>query len=232
MDKFTILVVDDDKLIARAISTYLEQNGYNTLTAYDGIDAINKINENNVTLLLLDIMMPKLDGLSTLIELRKTKNIPIILVSAKSEKSDKILGLSMGADDYITKPFDLSELLARVKANIRRYNILGDSDKIEKNTIIVNNLEINMDEKSLKVSGENVKLTAKEYSLLEFFVKNPNKVFSTDQIYENVWQDIPINSENTVMVHIRKLREKIEINPKSPKYIKVVWGIGYKFENK
>ena len=233
MKKNNVLVVDDDKEIVDAIEIYLKNEGINVTKAYDGLEALEVLMENNVQLILMDIMMPNMDGLRTTMKIRQEKNIPIILISAKSEDTDKILGLNMGADDYITKPFNTLELIARVKSQLRRYTVLGNySGKNEENNSIIRSggLSLNQDTKEVIVDGEVIKLTATELGILKLLLKNQGKVFSIDEIYENVWNEPSYNAENTVAVHIRRIREKIEINPKEPKYIKVVWGIGYKIE--
>lgn len=233
MKKNNVLVVDDDKEIVDAIEIYLKNEGINVIKAYDGLEALEVLMENNVQLILMDIMMPNMDGLRTTMKIRQEKNIPIILISAKSEDTDKILGLNMGADDYITKPFNTLELIARVKSQLRRYTVLGNySGKNEENNSIIRSggLLLNQDTKEVIVDGEVIKLTATELGILKLLLKNQGKVFSIDEIYENVWNEPSYNAENTVAVHIRRIREKIEINPKEPKYLKVVWGIGYKIE--
>ncbi|WP_294127052.1 response regulator transcription factor [uncultured Clostridium sp.] len=233
MKKNNVLVVDDDKEIVDAIEIYLKNEGINVIKAYDGLEALEVLMENNVQLILMDIMMPNMDGLRTTMKIRQEKNIPIILISAKSEDTDKILGLNMGADDYITKPFNTLELIARVKSQLRRYTVLGNySGKNEENNSIIRSggLSLNQDTKEVIVDGEVIKLTATELGILKLLLKNQGKVFSIDEIYENVWNEPSYNAENTVAVHIRRIREKIEINPKEPKYLKVVWGIGYKIE--
>ena len=231
MKKNNVLVVDDDKEIVDAIEIYLKNEGINVIKAYDGLEALEVLMENNVQLILMDIMMPNMDGLRTTMKIRQEKNIPIILISAKSEDTDKILGLNMGADDYITKPFNTLELIARVKSQLRRYTVLGNySGKNEENNSIIRSggLSLNQDTKEVIVDGEVIKLTATELGILKLLLKNQGKVFSIDEIYENVWNEPSYNAENTVAVHIRRIREKIEINPKEPKYLKVVWGIGPK----
>ena len=233
MKKNNVLVVDDDKEIVDDIEIYLKNEGINVIKAYDGLEALEVLMENNVQLILMDIMMPNMDGLRTTMKIRQEKNIPIILISAKSEDTDKILGLNMGADDYITKPFNTLELIARVKSQLRRYTVLGNySGKNEENNSIIRSggLSLNQDTKEVIVDGEVIKLTATELGILKLLLKNQGKVFSIDEIYENVWNEPSYNAENTVAVHIRRIREKIEINPKEPKYLKVVWGIGYKIE--
>lgn len=233
MLKNNVLVVDDDKEIVDAIEIYLRNEGINVIKAYDGLAALEALMDNEVHLILLDIMMPKMDGLRTTFKIREEKNIPIILVSAKSEDTDKILGLNMGADDYITKPFNPLELIARVKSQLRRYINWGNYGKVEKDQAAIiksSGLEINLETKEVIVDGEVVKVTATEFGILELLLKNQGRVFSIDEIYEKVWKEPSYNAENTVAVHIRRIREKIEINPKDPKYLKVVWGIGYKIE--
>ena len=224
-----ILVVDDDRDIVESIAIFLANENYNILKAYDGLEAIEILNDNEVHLMILDIMMPKLDGIKTLVKLRESKNIPVILLSAKSEDTDKIFGLAAGADDYITKPFNPSELVARVKSQIRRYTMLGSIEK-EKDEIIIDGLCVNVRKKTVTVDGEDVRLTPIEFKILELFAKNRGKVFSTEDVYRNVWNEDNVVYDNTIAVHIRHIREKIEINPKEPKYIKVVWGIGYKID--
>lgn len=226
-----ILVVDDDKDIVGAIAKLLEMEGYKVIKAYDGLEALEKLTENSVQLILIDVMMPKLDGLSTMMKIRATENIPILVLSAKSEDTAKVLGLSMGADDYITKPYNPMELVARVRSNLRRYMQLGAIDTANKTDIIeIGGLELDTQAKSLKVDGEPVKLTATELKILELLMKNAGRIFSAEEIYSKVWNEDAYAVENTVMVHIRHIREKIEINPREPKYLKVVWGIGYKIE--
>ena len=231
---YNILVVDDDKEIVNAIDIYLSKEGYNILKAYDGMEALKIVEKNdNIHLILLDIMMPKLDGISTANLVRKDKSIPIIMLSAKSEDYDKIAGLNNGADDYITKPFNPLELIARVNSQIRRYTHLGsiaDKQK-EGNTYYSGDLLINDDMKQVTVEGKEIKLTPTEYNILKFLTKNKGIVYSIEQIYQNVWDDECYGAENIIAVHIRHIREKIEINPKEPKYLKVIWGIGYKIEN-
>jgi DNA-binding response OmpR family regulator len=231
MRKERILVVDDDKEIVKAIEKLFLREEYEVVKAYDGMEAMDALLQYEIHLILLDIMMPKLDGLSATMKIREKRNIPIIILSAKSEDSDKILGLTMGADDYITKPFNPQELLARVRSQLRRYMLLGDIDSRRKtNQITVGGLTLDLDCKQLTVDGEPVKLTATEYKILEFLMSNSGMVFSAETIYDRVWNEPAYSIENTVMVHIRRIREKIEINPKEPNYLKVVWGIGYKIE--
>lgn len=229
MEKFNILVCDDEKSIVDAIEIYLKQENYNIIKAYNGEEALQALEQNEIHLILLDIMMPKMDGLNTTIKIRERLNIPIIILSAKSEDTDKILGLNFGADDYITKPFNPLELLARVKSQMRRYTTLGSIAE-KSNIIKIGGLELDKDAKEVRVEGEKVKLTATEYGILQLLMENAGKVFSIDQIYESVWNELSFAPENTVSVHIRRIREKIEINPKEPRYLKVVWGIGYKIE--
>ncbi|HIW56561.1 MAG TPA: response regulator transcription factor [Firmicutes bacterium] len=228
--ELTVLVVDDDKEITKSIGIFLSSEGYRVLEASNGLEAVDIAMNETVHLMLLDIMMPELDGISALLKIRETKNIPIILISAKSEDADKILGLTAGADDYITKPFNPSEMVARVKSQLRRYTTLGGLEKPSESTITIGGLSVDTEAKTVSRDGINVKLTPIEYKILELFVKNPNKVFSADEIYRRVWNEDVAVSDNTIAVHIRHIREKIEINPKQPRYIKVMWGIGYKLE--
>lgn len=228
---YNILVVDDDKEIVGAIDIYLKKEGYHILKAYNGKQALEIIAENEIHLVLLDIMMPEKDGMETLEELRKTKSIPVILLSAKSEDYDKIGGLNSGADDYITKPFNPLELIARVNSNLRRYVSFGALDNKENSkTYQTGELVINDETKKVTVDGKEVKLTATEYNILKFLLENKGKVYSIPQIYENVWKEEGFGAENIIAVHIRHIREKIEINPKEPRYLKVIWGVGYKIE--
>lgn len=227
-----ILVCDDDKEIVEAIEIYLSQEGHQILRAYDGEEALKILEtEKDVELLIIDVMMPKLDGIRATLKVREANNIPIIILSAKSEDADKILGLNVGADDYVTKPFNPLELIARVKSQLRRYTQLGSTSGKEREEVYTNGgLVINDDLKEVTVDGEQVRLTPIEYNILLFLVQNQGKVFSIDQIYENIWNEDAIGVDNTVAVHIRHIREKIEINPKEPRYLKVVWGVGYKIE--
>ena len=226
-----ILVCDDDKEIVEAIDIYLSQEGYNIFKAYDGEQALDILAKEDIQLLVIDIMMPKLDGIHATLKIRETSSIPIIILSAKSEDTDKILGLNIGADDYVTKPFNPLELVARVKSNMRRYTSLGSMAVAEDCQIYqVGGLIMNDDTKEVTVDGEAVKLTPIEYNILLLLVKNQGRVYSINQIYENIWNEDAIGADNTVAVHIRHIREKIEINPKEPRYIKVVWGLGYKIE--
>lgn len=226
-----ILVCDDDKEIVEAIEIYLTQDGHQVLRAYDGIEAVEILKKQSVDLLIMDIMMPRMDGIRATLKIREEHNIPIIILSAKSEDADKILGLNIGADDYITKPFNPLELVARVKSHLRRYMQLGSTTVKESEEVYtVGGLTINDDLKEVTVDGEPVKLTPIEYNILLLLVKHQGKVFSIDQIYENIWNENAVGVDNTVAVHIRHIREKIEINPKEPRYLKVVWGVGYKIE--
>ena len=228
---YNLLVVDDDKEIVGAIEIYLKNEGYKIFKAYDGEEALNIINKTEIHLVILDIMMPKKDGLETLEEIRKDKSIPVILLSAKSEDYDKIGGLNSGADDYITKPFNPLELIARVNSVLRRYVKLG-SIKKEENKKIYQTGELIVDDETKKVivDGKEVKLTATEFNILKFLIQNKGKVYSIPEIYENVWKEEGFGAENIIAVHIRHIREKIEINPKEPRYLKVIWGVGYKIE--
>lgn len=225
-----ILVCDDDKEIVDAIEIYLSQDGHKIFKAYNGEQAIEKLNQGDIQLLIMDIMMPRLDGIRATLKIREYSSIPIIILSAKSEDADKILGLNIGADDYITKPFNPLELVARVKSNLRRYTSLGSINGNAKYIYQVGDLIVNDETKNVSVDGESVKLTPIEYSILLLLIKNQGRVFSINQIYENIWNEEAIGADNTVAVHIRHIREKIEINPKEPRYIKVVWGVGYKID--
>lgn len=226
-----ILVCDDDKEIVDAIEIYLSQEGYHILKAYDGLQAVQMLQKEEVQLLIIDVMMPKLDGIRATLKIRENSSIPIIILSAKSEDVDKILGLNIGADDYVTKPFNPLELVARVKSQIRRYTKLGNMNTEESQAVYkTGGLMVNDDLKEVTVDGEPVKLTPIEYNILLLMMKNQGKVFSIEQIYESIWNEQAIGADNTVAVHIRHIREKIEINPKEPRYLKVVWGIGYKIE--
>ncbi len=225
-----ILVCDDDKEIVDAIEIYLSQDGYRIIKAYDGEQAIEIMKKEEIHLLIIDVMMPRLDGIRATLKIREQSSIPIIILSAKSEDTDKILGLNIGADDYITKPFNPLELAARVKSNLRRYTSLGSLNKENKAVYQVGGLVINDDTKQVTVDDEPVKLTPIEYNILLLLVKNQGRVFSIDQIYESIWNEDAVGADNTVAVHIRHIREKIEINPKEPRYLKVVWGVGYKID--
>lgn len=225
-----ILVCDDDREIVDAIEIYLSQDGYRIFKAYDGEQAIEMLKKEDIQLLIMDIMMPKLDGIRATLKIREYSSIPIIMLSAKSEDTDKILGLNIGADDYITKPFNPLELTARVKSNLRRYTSLGSLNTENKAIYQVGGLVINDDTKQVSVDDEPVKMTPIEYNILLLLVKNQGRVFSIDQIYESIWNEDAIGADNTVAVHIRHIREKIEINPREPRYLKVVWGVGYKID--
>lgn len=228
---YNVLVCDDDREIVEAIEIYLSQEGYKVLKAYDGEEALKVLDREKVDLLNIDVMMPKLDGIRATLKIREKKNMPIIILSAKSEDADKILGLNVGADDYMTKPFNPLELTARVKSQLRRYTQLGSTiDKSNQAVYAVGGLSIDDEQKEVTVDGEPVRLTPIEYNILLLLVKNQGKVFSIDQIYESIWNEDAIGVDNTVAVHIRHIREKIEINPKEPRYLKVVWGVGYKIE--
>lgn len=228
--KLNILVCDDDKEIVEAIEIYLQQEGYQVFRAYDGEDALKILKEEEIHLLIIDVMMPKLDGIRATLKIREESSIPIIILSAKSEDTDKILGLNVGADDYITKPFNPLELVARVKSQLRRYTKLGNAAENGQAVYQVGGLAINDELKEVTVDGEIVKLTPIEYNILLLLMKNQGKVFSINQIYENIWNEDAIGADNTVAVHIRHIREKIEINPKEPRYLKIVWGVGYKID--
>ena len=230
MEKNTVLVVDDEKDIRDVIEIYLMNEGINVITACDGIEAIEKLKTNKIDLIILDVMMPNLDGIRTCLKIREEKKLPIIMLSAKIEDSDKILGLNVGADDYVTKPFNPLELTARVKSQLRRYFHFNDEKNHNEDEIIIDGLTLNRDSREVFVDGDFVRLTPLEFSILEVLALNRNRVLSTQQIYEQVWNESFNNADNTVAVHIRNIREKIEINPKDPKYIKVVWGVGYKIE--
>ena len=228
MEKLKVLVVDDDREIVDSIAIFLKADGYEVEKAYNGLEALDIVMSQTVHLIVLDIMMPELDGIKTLLRLRESRNIPVILLSAKSEDADKILGLTAGADDYVTKPFNPSELVARVKSQLRRYTQLGAMQKTAAQ-IVIRGLSLDTESKSVTVDGEAVRLTPLEYKILELLCRHPGKVFSTEEIYWQVWND-DIVSDNAIAVHVRHIREKIEINPKEPRYLKVVWGVGYKIE--
>ena len=225
-----ILVCDDDKEIVDAIEIYLTQDGHEVFKAYDGLQAMDMLEKEKFQLLIIDIMMPKLDGIHATIKIRAKSAIPIIMLSAKGEDTDKIFGLNIGADDYISKPFNPLELVARVDSQIRRYTKLGKEAAPDEGMISLGGLEINDEEKIVTVDGKRVKLTPIEYKILLLLARNPGKVYSIDKIYESIWKEEAIGADNTVAVHIRHIREKIEINPKEPRYLKVVWGVGYKIE--
>lgn len=226
---YTVLICDDDKAILESLEIYLNLEGYEVVKATNGEEALAAARANEIHCIILDIMMPGLDGLNATLQLREFHNVPIILLSAKSEDTDKITGLSFGADDYVTKPFNPLELMARVKSQIRRYATLGSMETRE-NVLTTGGLSLDPEAKEVMLDGEAVHLTATEYGILELLMKNMGRVLSTNQIYEAVWNEPAFSSEKTVTVHIRRIREKIEINPKEPKYLKVVWGIGYKIE--
>ena len=228
LQNMNILVCDDDKEIAGAIEIYLRNEGYKVFKAYNGLEALEIARKETLHLIIMDIMMPKMDGVQATMKLREEKNIPIIMLSAKSEDYDKITGLNVGADDYVTKPFNYLELVARVKSQLRRYEKpLSENNG---NVISIRDLVIYKDLKRVEVRGEEVKLTATEFKIMELLAQNPGKVFSIEEIYEKIWGEPIYKSDNTVTVHIRRIREKIEINTKEPEYIKVVWGVGYKID--
>ena len=226
-----VLVVDDDREIVRAIALLLEKEGYQVCRAYDGMEALRILAEQPVRLIIMDVMMPRLDGLSAMMKIRERKNLPIIILSAKTEDTDKVLGLSMGADDYVAKPFHPAELTARVKSHLRRYTLLGDINAWHESDEIWNGrLCYRPGERTLYADGEPVKLTATETKIIDLLMRNRGRIFPAEEIYERIWEEPSFSPENTVMVHIRHIREKIELNPKEPEYLKVVWGIGYKME--
>lgn len=227
----TILVCDDDKEIVEAIEIYLMQEGYDVEKAYDGIQAVEIMKNKKIDLMIIDVMMPKLDGIRATLQIRKESRVPIIILSAKTEDADKILGLNVGADDYVTKPFNPLELVARVKSQLRRYTTLSSNDAAGDKVYEAGSLLVNDDLKKVTVDGEEVKLTPIEYNILLLLLKNKGKVYSINEIYESIWNEEAIGADNTVAVHIRHIREKIEINPKEPRYLKVVWGVGYKIED-
>ncbi len=229
MERFNVMVCDDDAAIVDALEIYLKQEGYGVIKAYTGSQALQALTEQEIHLILLDIMMPEMDGLSATIRIREDLNIPIIIISAKSEDTDKIAGLNFGADDYVTKPFNPLELMARVKSQMRRYTALG-SIALKNGILRTGGLELDREGKEVRVDGEIIRLTPIEYGIVVFLMENMGHVFSIAQIYEQVWNEPSYSAENTVAVHIRRIREKIEINPREPKYLKVVWGIGYKIE--
>lgn len=228
----TVLVCDDDRAIVEAISIYLKQEGYDVVPAYDGKQALELVNQQEIHLIILDIMMPELDGIHALLKLRETSSIPVIMLSAKSEDVDKILGLNVGADDYVTKPFNPLELVARVKSQLRRYTKLGCMEETKASVLENGAIALDKDQKIVMVDGEIVRLTPTEYKIMLLFMENIGVVFSSAQIYEKVWEEDAYSAENIVSVHIRRIREKIEIDPKNPDYIKVMWGIGYRMEKK
>lgn len=226
---YNILICDDEKDIVNALDIYLKSEGYNTVLSYNGKEAVEKVKTNDIHLVLMDIMMPVMDGINAMVKIREISNIPVILLTAKGEDTDKVLGLNVGADDYVTKPFNPVEVMARVKSQLRRYMTLGGGVQ-KQATICIGGIELDDASKSVTVDGEKVSLTPTEYEILLLLMKNPDKVFSPREIYFKVWKDDPFGTESTVAVHIRHLREKIEINPAEPRYLKVVWGQGYKFE--
>ncbi|MDC0761393.1 response regulator transcription factor [Brevibacillus sp. AG] len=229
MTKYQVLVVDDEAEIRDAIEIYLKNESMTVFKASNGLEALEVLENEDIHLILMDIMMPKMDGMTATFQIRQKKNIPIIMLSAKSEDTDKILGLNIGADDYVTKPFNPLELIARVKSQLRRFTNLGSAQMTE-DEIQVRGLTLNKSTKNVAIDGNEVRLTATEYKILELLMENKGRVFSIEEIYERVWREPYMNAENTVAVHVRRIREKIEINPKEPKYLKVVWGIGYKIE--
>ncbi len=233
-DTYQVLVVEDDEQIRDGIEIYLKSQGYKVFKAGDGIEGLEIIRKEEIHLAIVDVMMPRMDGIHMVIQLRKEYDFPVLMLSAKSEEVDKIMGLNMGADDYVTKPFQPLELLARVNSHLRRYErylkLAGNGDVQESTGVYtVGGLELNENTVEVKVDGEPVKLTPIEFKILQLLIKSPGRVFSTDEIYERVWNEIAINTD-TVLVHVRNIREKIEYNPKEPKYLKVVWGVGYKIE--
>ena len=226
---YNILICDDERDIVNALKIYLADPSYTFIEAYNGLEAVKAVQEQEIHLILLDIMMPRMDGMQAMVKIREYSNVPIILLTAKSEDTDKILGLNVGADDYITKPFNPMEVCARVKSQLRRYMQLG-SGRHKESVLVIGGIELNDVNKQVTLDGEIVALTPTEYEILKLLMENPGRVFSPKEIYERVWKDIPLGSEGTVAVHIRHLREKIEINPAEPRYLKVVWGQGYKME--
>ncbi|GAB0166854.1 response regulator transcription factor [Lysinibacillus sp. CTST325] len=230
MSKETILIVDDEKEIRNLIAIYLKNEGYDVLEASDGEEGLTLLKKHQVHLIVLDIMMPNVDGIEMCMKVREIAEMPIIMLSAKSQDMDKIVGLSLGADDYVTKPFNPLELIARIKSQLRRYIKMNRLDRMNENEIEIGDMRINTDTHEVIVNNEKVKLTPREFSILELFARNQGIVMSAEQIYEKVWKEEAIQSENTVMVHIRKIRERIETNPRNPQYIKTVWGVGYKIE--
>lgn len=228
---YNVLVCDDEKDIVEALSIYLQSEGYNIFSAYNGKEAVAMVEKEDIQLVIMDIMMPEMDGIAAMNAIRKNSNVPVILLTAKSEDTDKVLGLSVGADDYVTKPFNPVELIARVKAQLRRYITLGSSHINEKqDKLVIRGIELDDKAKSVTVDGNPIALTPTEFQILKLFMENPGVVYSPKQIYREVWQDAPLGAEGTVAVHIRHLREKVEINPSEPRYLKVVWGQGYKLD--
>ena len=228
---YNILVCDDEKDIVSALNIYLAADGYQVFTAYNGKEAIEVLTKEEIHLVLMDIMMPEMDGITAMIKIREMSNVPVILLTAKSEDTDKVLGLTVGADDYVTKPFNPVEVQARVKSQLRRYMQLGGG-QIKQDTLVIGGIELDDRTKEVTLDGEKVSLTRTEYDILKLLMEHPGKVFSPNEIYEQVWNDNPYGTENTVAVHIRHLREKVEYNPAEPRYLKVVWGRGYKMEGK
>ena len=228
---YNILICDDEEDIVNALKIYLGNDSYNLFEASDGAQALGIVKNNDIHLVIMDVMMPKMDGMQAMVEIRKISNVPIILLTAKSEDLDKVLGLNVGADDYITKPFNPVEVLARVKSQLRRYMLLG-AGNVRSDVIKIGGIELDDKEKTVTVDGDEVSLTPTEYDILKLLMQNPGQVFSPREIYKKIWNDTPIGSENTVAVHIRHLREKVEINPAEPRYLKVVWGQGYKCEKR
>lgn len=226
---YNILICDDEKDIVNALDIYLKSEGYNTVLSYNGSEALEKVRTEDIHLVLMDIMMPVTGGITAMVKIREISNIPVILLTAKSEDTDKVLGLNVGADDYITKPFNPVEVIARVKSQLRRYMMLGGGNFPEK-AIVIGSIELDDASKKVTVDGEKISFTPTEYEILRLLMQNPDKVFSPKEIYQKVWKDDPYGAESTVAVHIRHLREKIEINPAEPRYLKVVWGQGYKME--
>ena len=232
-ETYHVLVVEDDEQIRDGIEIYLKSQGYEVSKAADGIEGLEKLKEKEVHLAIIDVMMPRMDGIHMVMRLRKEYDFPVIMLSAKSEEVDKIMGLNMGADDYVTKPFQPLELLARVNSHLRRYKrfleVTGQGNETPENVYRIGGIELNEDTKEVLVDGEPVKMTPMEFKILALLMRSPGRVFSAEEIYERVWNERAINTD-TVMVHVRKIREKIEYNPKEPKYLKVVWGVGYKIE--
>lgn len=226
---YNILVCDDEKDIVSALKIYLTADGYQVFEAYDGIQALEILKKQEIHLVLMDIMMPRLDGISAMVKIREISNVPVILLTAKSEDTDMVLGLTVGADDYVTKPFNTVELQARVKSQLRRYMQLGGGNA-KQDTVVIGGIELNDKTKEVTLDGEKVSLTRTEYDILKLLMEHPGQVFSPNEIYEKVWNDNPFRNENTVAVHIRHLREKVEYNPAEPRHLKVVWGRGYKME--
>lgn len=226
---YNILICDDDKDIVNALKIFLFDKDYRFFEAYNGLEALDIIKSNDIHIILMDIMMPELDGISAMVKIREMSNVPVILITAKSEDTDKILGLNIGADDYITKPFNPAEVAARVKSQLRRYMTLG-SGSVKPTSIIIGGIELNDEKKSVTADGEPVSLTPTEYEILKLLMENKGKVFSPKEIYKSIWRESPVTTDNTIAVHIRHIREKIEINPAEPRYLKAIWGHGYMME--